>query len=153
MQTVLTWNLRRVFRAAGVQGLWSWDVFDAVGRDVEVIVQSLRRWNLLGRWIRLVHPLPPWKIFQRRRPRVFEVCTRYVLHVWRMPAVPGHLPQLCGGLLLNVRLLRCSCSQRQQWTGLRHRYCHFDYVLAFLFFRSCMVRKGQGRALRADGRL
>ena len=73
MQTVLTWNLRRVFRAAGVQGLWSWDVFDAVGRDVEVIVQSLRRWNLLDRWIRLVHQLPPWKIFQRRRPRVFEV--------------------------------------------------------------------------------
>ena len=73
MQTVLTWNLRRVFRAAGVQCLWSWDVFDAVGRNVEVVVQSLRHWNLLCRWILCVHALPPWKIFQRRRPRVFEV--------------------------------------------------------------------------------
>ena len=114
MQTMLTWNLRRVFRAAGVQCLSSWDVFGTVGRDVEVVVQSLRRWNLLGRWILFVHALPPWKIFQRRRPGMFEVCARHVLHVWRMRAVPGHLPQLGGGLLLNVRLFGCACEQRQQ---------------------------------------
>ena len=63
MRKMFTWNLRRVFGTANVHRMSSWDVFDAVGCDVEVIVQSLRRWNVLCRWIRLVHALPAWNRF------------------------------------------------------------------------------------------